>query len=94
MCIANCRTSTHEGISRGPYNGGPSRELVRQLLTRLSHPAREKDHLARRADISNDTAVRLPQPSLLFLSLSWLPSGPVPYPEILARSLLLPSTSV
>lgn len=39
--------------------GGPSREeLVRQLLSRLSHPAREKDHLARRADISNDTAAR------------------------------------
>jgi hypothetical protein len=32
-----------------------ARELVRQLLTGLSHPAREKDHLARRVDISNDT---------------------------------------
>jgi len=29
--------------------GAPSRELVLQLLTGLSHPAREKDHLARRA---------------------------------------------
>jgi len=49
----------------------PSRELVRQLLTGLSHPAREKDHLARRADISNDTAARLfGLLSSLFLSLS------------------------
>lgn len=38
---------------------GGSRDPVRQLLTGLSHPAREKDHLARRADISNDTAARL-----------------------------------
>lgn len=35
------------GLAAG--RGGLSREPVRQLLTELSHPAREKDHLARRA---------------------------------------------
>lgn len=67
--------------------GALSREPVRQLLTGLSHPAREKDHLARRADISNDTAARLfglPLSSLslsLFFSFSFsslpFPRGPI-----------------
>lgn len=76
-----------EGLIAGPL----ARELVRQLLTGLSHPAREKDHLARRADISNDTAVQLPLPSLPLPSLFLLdppgPGGPDPYPGILAPSL-------
>lgn len=48
----------------------PLRDLVRQLLTGLSHPAREKDHLARRADISNDTDARF------FEALVWLLLSP------------------
>lgn len=40
-------TRSHGGLTVG--RGAPSRELVLQLLTGLSHPAREKDHLARRA---------------------------------------------
>lgn len=63
-----------EGRRGGLIAGPLARELVRQLLAGLSHPAREKDHLARRADISNDTAVHLPSPFLL--SFSRAPPGP------------------
>lgn len=75
------RAGAH-ALRRGPYGGAggrdPSREPVRQLLTGLSHPAREKDHLARKADISNDTAARLFGLPLSSLSLSFSPSRSFP----------------
>lgn len=98
ICVRASVRITNEAVVRAltgalqAGQGALSREPVRQLLTGLSHPAREKDHLARRADISNDTAARLfglPLSSLslfLFFSLSFsslpFPRGPIGPPVL------------
>jgi len=96
----SARSFTGALRTEGGGGGDLARELVRQLLTGLSHPAREKDHLARRADISNDT------PRELFGALPTSLRSFVPFPfstftvpppidraRFLSRSPLVPAST-